>query len=97
MTKVQEAGMPTAEICQQGKVRRLPVAEPKGETSNFQIKTRDRASAGQAAPSEVLRTVRQKMAVLSDGCEQVSTRTVTLPLLPRQVGATQQERRFCSA
>jgi len=41
--------MPRAEICQQGKVRLLPVAEPKGETSNFQIKTHDRASAGQAA------------------------------------------------
>ncbi len=37
------------------------------------------------------------LVVLSDGYEPVSTRTVTLPLIPHQVDANQQERRFCSA
>jgi hypothetical protein len=34
------------------------------------------------------------MVVLSDGCELVSLRTVTLSLTPRQVDATRREQRY---
>jgi len=37
--------------------------------------------------------IKDLVAVLSDGCEPVSTRTVTLRLMPNKVDAMQQERR----